>query len=55
MRNNPPGDYEISRPHRYRVLKSRKTNYPDPIVLKKGETVTIGEEYKEKETWKGWI
>jgi len=45
----------VKKPHRYRVLQSRKTNHSVPIVLKKGETVTIGEEYKEKNTWKGWI
>jgi len=45
----------MNKPNRYRVIQSRKTNYSDPIVLKKGETVTIGEEYKEKDTWKGWI
>jgi hypothetical protein len=55
MRNNPPGDQEMNKPRRYRVIQSRKTNYLVPIVLKKGETVTIGEEYKEKETWKGWV
>ena len=45
----------MNKPRRYRVIQSRKTNYSVPIVLKKGETVTIGEEYKEKETWKGWV
>lgn len=45
----------MNKPHQYIVIQSRKTNYSDPIVLKKGERVTIGEEYKEKETWKGWI
>jgi len=37
----------MNKPNRCRVIQSRKTNYSDPIVLKKGETVTIGEEYKE--------
>jgi len=55
VRNNPTGDYKMSILYRYRVIQSRKTNYSDLIVLKKGEIVTIGEEYKEKETWKGWI
>ncbi len=55
MRNNPPGDQEMNKPRRYRVIQSRKTNYSVPIVLKNGETVTICEEYKEKETWKGWV
>lgn len=45
----------MNKPNRYRVIQSRKTNYSDPIVLKKDETLTIGEEYKEKEIWKGWI
>jgi len=45
----------MNKPHRYRVIRSRETNYSDPIVLKKDETLTIGEEYKEKETWNGWI
>jgi len=45
----------MNKPHRYRVIRSRETNYSDPIVLKKDETLTIAEEYKEKETWDGWI
>jgi len=55
MRNYPSGDQEMNKPRRYRVIQSRKTNYSVPIVLKNDETVTIGEEYKEKETWKGWV
>lgn len=39
----------------FRVLQSRRTDYPEPIVLKKGEMVMVGEEYKGKGTWKGWI
>jgi len=40
---------------RYRVQESRETPYSKPIVLIKGEVVTVGEEYKEKALWPGWI
>ncbi|MFZ5980351.1 MAG: SH3 domain-containing protein [Candidatus Zixiibacteriota bacterium] len=33
------------------VIKSYRTAYPDPLIIKKGERLTVGE--KESE-WTGW-
>ncbi|WP_166920352.1 SH3 domain-containing protein [Flavobacterium poyangense] len=38
----------------FKILKSYKTQYENPIVLHSGEIVNLGEEEKE-EKWKGWI
>jgi len=45
----------MPRIERYIVQESRETPYSKPIVFTKGEVVTVGEEYKEKESWPGWI
>ncbi len=39
----------------WRVLVSRKSDYPDPIELKRGQQVTIGEIYEGNEKWKNWV
>jgi len=38
----------------YIVIKSHRSEYPEPICLKKGEIITIGEEYEGPEDWKNW-
>ena len=40
---------------RYVVQESRQSPYSEPIALKKGEVVTVGEEYKGEALWPGWI
>ena len=37
-----------------KILKSYQTKYKNPLILKAGDVVTLGEEEK-KEKWKGWI
>ena len=37
-----------------KILKSYRTKYKNPLILKTGDSVTLGEEEKE-EKWKGWI
>ena len=37
----------------YRVIEEHKTEYPNPILLKIGEKVIIGEESSQK--WANWI
>ncbi|MGV0827792.1 SH3 domain-containing protein [Empedobacter brevis] len=38
----------------FKILKTYKTQYENPIVLDTGDNVSLGEEEKE-EKWKGWI
>lgn len=38
----------------FKILKPYTVQYKNPIILKVGETVALGEEEKE-EKWKGWI
>jgi len=38
----------------YIVIKPHRSEYPDPVCLKKGEVITIGEEYDGPEDWKNW-
>ena len=40
---------------KYQVIEEHLTNYPDPIVLQKGEVVKVGERYKGPENWNNWI
>ena len=37
------------------VVKARKTDYPNPIRVSKGEMVECLEESNESGDWKGWI
>ncbi|WP_378211467.1 SH3 domain-containing protein [Anoxybacteroides rupiense] len=39
----------------YKVIKQHKRHYPNPIKLRKGETVIIGEKYNGNEGWKNGI
>ena len=39
----------------YRIIKDHKSAFPDPIILKKGEKVFVGEEYSDDPDWPGWI
>jgi len=38
----------------FKVIKQHSSNYPDPIVLKKGEKVIEGEKSNYKE-WPNWV
>ena len=37
------------------IVKAHKSSFPDPIILKKGEKVSIGGEYLEDPDWPNWI
>jgi hypothetical protein len=39
----------------YIVIKEFKTDNQNPIILKKGEKIIIGEEYNGNEDWSNWI
>ena len=40
---------------RYKVIKERKSDYPNPIEIKKDEIVSVGEEYVDNKNWSNWI
>jgi len=39
----------------YIVTEKHETEYPNPIILKTGEKVIIGEEFEGYENWTNWI
>ena len=41
--------------NKYLVVKKRKTDYPNPIKVLKGEMITCLEKSNENGDWKGWI
>ncbi|KAA8995771.1 ligand-binding protein SH3 [Affinibrenneria salicis] len=38
----------------YVVVKSHRSEYPEPVIPNKGEPVSIGEKYQGPEGWEGW-
>jgi hypothetical protein len=38
----------------FMVIKSHSSNYSDPIVVRKGEQVMVGEIYNGAENWPDW-
>ena len=40
---------------KYKVIKERKSDYPNPIEVKKNEIVSVGKEYTENDNWQHWI
>ncbi|WP_246234938.1 SH3 domain-containing protein [Bacillus aquiflavi] len=39
----------------YEVTKSHRSNYPNPIVLSKGQQMTVGKKYSGQENWDRWV
>jgi hypothetical protein len=39
----------------YKVIQKHKGNYPNPISLKKGKFIIIGNKYKGPENWNNWV
>lgn len=39
---------------RFRVVTEWQNNYPDPLIVRVGEVVTIEEGYSVSSVWKGW-
>ena len=40
---------------KYRVIADYQSPYPDPIIFRKGEAVTIGKEFTDDPDWKDWV
>jgi hypothetical protein len=40
---------------RYRVVKSYRSSNADPIILRKGDTVHVGQDYDGDPEWKDWL
>lgn len=39
----------------YKVIRAHKSNYPNPITIKKGARLRIGDKYNGPENWENWI
>jgi len=39
----------------YIVIEKHETEYPNPIILKAGEKVIIGEEFSSNANWQNWV
>jgi len=39
----------------YKVIKDRKTPFKKPLILKKYDTVILGNKYTDNPNWPGWI
>ena len=40
----------------YIVVENRKTDYPDPVILKKGQRVVVDKtEIVDEPEWQGWV
>jgi len=37
------------------IVQAHRSSFSDPIILKKGEKVSIGSEYLEDPDWQNWI
>ena len=37
------------------VRKEHKSNYPNPLILHKGDKVLLGKEYSNNPNWKNWV
>ena len=40
---------------KYIVIKRHISNYPDPIILEKGEKIKLGQKYDGPEDWSNWL
>ncbi|MBC6971623.1 ligand-binding protein SH3 [Bacillus sp. Xin] len=39
----------------YKVIQKHESNYPNPISLKKGEIIKVGNKYEGPENWDNWV
>ena len=39
----------------FEVIKTHRSNYPNPIILYKGQSVIVGKKYDGPENWHHWI
>ncbi len=37
------------------VSRAHRSNHPDPIALRAGDTVKVGEVYQDDPDWPGWV
>ncbi len=45
----------MDRVKKYVVIQNRKSDYPEPLQLKKGDVVHIGRAFSGKDGWENWI
>ena len=39
---------------KYQVIKTHQSEFPNPIMISKGERLIIGEKYDEHDAWNDW-
>ncbi len=39
---------------KYLVIKAHRSEYPNPLNLKKSDRITVGDKYEGPEGWDGW-
>ncbi|PHI28902.1 SH3 domain-containing protein [Budvicia aquatica] len=39
---------------KYRVIKQHTSEYPNPIVMAKGDRLIIGEKFDDNQAWNDW-
>jgi hypothetical protein len=42
------------KPHKYQVIQDYQSPYPDPIIFRKGEQVTVDRNFKGDPDWPNW-
>ncbi|TCK92674.1 variant SH3 domain-containing protein [Natranaerovirga hydrolytica] len=45
----------MNRLNKYEVIQSRKSDYPKPIQLRKGDVVQVGRASSQEDGWENWI
>lgn len=40
---------------RYLVIKDHTSEYPEPLIVEKGASLSVGERYEGPEGWDNWL
>ena len=39
---------------KYQVIKRHQSEFPNPVIISRGEKLVIGEKYEENKAWNDW-
>lgn len=45
----------MTSPRRYRVIEAYRSPYPESILFRKGEAVTVAREFDDDPAWQDWV